>query len=91
MAPSDPKPPRRRGGSDLDTPWTAGDEIPAPEAIEGGESVWALWSEANQQHENRFAETRPATRPAPLPSEDPRWAKTQPMRSVAPCPSCRWG
>lgn len=82
MASSAPKPPRR-GGRNLDAPWDAGDSIPAPEAIEGGESVWALWSEANKVHEQRFAETAPASRPAPLPSENPAWAKTQPMRSVA--------
>lgn len=63
----------------LDLPYTAGDLIPTPEAIEGGESVWALWSEANQQHEARFADTAPASAPMRLtPSENAGWAKTQP-------------
>ncbi len=69
----------------LDLPYTAGDLIPTSEAIEGGESVWALWSEANQQHEARFADTAPASASMRLtPTENPGWAKTQPATKALP-------
>lgn len=83
MAPSAPKTPRRPA-NDLDRPYVAGDSIPAPEAIEGGESVWALWSEVNEQHEKRFADTAPASAPMKLrPNESPSWAATQPAGGKA--------
>jgi hypothetical protein len=76
--PSPKKPPARQGG-DLDRPWEAGDSIPAPEAIHSdGESAWALWNEVKQQHERRFADTAPMTRPPGMGAEDAGWAATQP-------------
>jgi hypothetical protein len=79
--PSSKKPAKDR----LDLPYTAGDSIPVPLAVEGGESVWALWSEVNKQHENRYADTAPATESMrPSPSENPGWAKTQPMQKAPP-------
>jgi len=89
MATSDSKksktPPQEQQArkSDFDLPYALGDKIPAGEAIErSGESVWALWSEVNQQHENRFADTAPASTAQRLPAEDQGWAKTQPASSL---------
>jgi hypothetical protein len=68
---------------DLDRPWLAGDPIPAPEAIyKDGESGWALWKEIADQHERRFAETAPMTRPPELAPEGAPWAPTQPASSL---------
>jgi hypothetical protein len=77
--------------ADLDVPYTIGDKIPAPEAVEGGESVWAIWSEVNKQHENRFADTAPASAPMKLTAnaENPGWAPTQSMKPSAPSPRRR--
>jgi hypothetical protein len=88
-APTNPKnPPPRRPG-ELDVPYALGDKIPAPEAVErNGESVWALWSEVNQQHENRFADTAPAS-VMHRPSEDQGWAKTQPASALQAAPRAR--
>ena len=75
------KPARPQAG--LDHPWEAGDSIPAPEAVHGdGESAWALWSEVSQQHERRFADTAPATRPAGMSPDEAAWAATQPAGGV---------
>src|SRR5690606_19282989 len=73
----------------LDTPYVIGDTIPAPEAIErDGESAWALFSEISRQHDARFLDTAPASRPMNLTSEAPGWAKTRPLergsQDVAP-------
>ena len=78
MAFPDSKNPRaRRTG--LDRPWVAGDPIPAPEAVhQDGESAWALWTEVSQQHERRFADTAPATRPPGLSGDEAAWAATVP-------------
>ena len=95
MANPDPKnsktsPPARKSAPELDVPYALGDKIPAAEAIErSGESVWALWSEVNQQHENRFADTAPATRDQRPPSEDQAWAKTQPASALKAPPRKR--
>jgi len=85
MATSVPKPPRRAPG-DLEAPYVAGDAIPAPEAVEGGESAWALWSEVNRQHDARFADTAPASELMRPPSDSGAWAQTQPMRARQPLP-----
>jgi hypothetical protein len=78
MASTHPKKKTKSGG-DLDRPWEAGDSIPAPEAIHGdGESAWALWHQVSKQHEQRFADTAPLTRPPGLSREDAQWAATQP-------------
>lgn len=62
----------------LDQPWEAGDSIPAPDVVQKeSDSAWALWNEAHQQHERRFAQTAPATTP-PLAPEDLHWLPTQP-------------
>ena len=80
---SDKTPPAGKPAADFDLPYALGDKIPAGEAIErSGESVWALWSEVNQQHENRFADTAPATGAHRPTSEDQGWAKTQPANAV---------
>ena len=75
-------PPSRRPGRDrgaLDRPWEAGDSIPAPEAIiRDGDSAWALWNEANSQHERRFADTAPMTQPPGLSPEEIAWSATVP-------------
>ena len=72
----------RRSGPDTELPYALGDKIPAADAVErDGESVWALWSEVNQQHEQRFAETAPASSLQQT-SEDQGWAKTQPASAV---------
>lgn len=79
-----PRPPAKpRKG--LDRPWEAGDSIPAPEAIlRESESAWALFNEVSQQHEARFAETAPMTKPPPqqapqaLSPEERSWARTLP-------------
>lgn len=94
MAKSDPKnsggasPPPAPRRTELDFPYALGDKIPAPEAVErDGESVWALWSEVNQQHEDRFADTAPATSAQRNPqvrrsSEEQGWAQTQPASAL---------
>lgn len=76
-------------GSDLDRPWEAGDSIPAPEAVHGdGDTAWALWNEVSNQHEQRFADTAPATRPPGMTQEEVAWAATQPASSaLAPRPA----
>lgn len=62
----------------LDQAWELGDPIPAPDVVQKeSDSAWALWNEAHQQHERRFADTAPATTP-PLPAEDLHWLPTQP-------------
>lgn len=74
--------PGRRPG-DLDRPYEAGDSIPAPEALHrDGETGWALWQEAQQQVERRFAETAPMTQPPGMSPEEVSWAATQPASSV---------
>ncbi len=67
---------RRPGSGDLDRPWVPGDSIPAPEAIEGGDTAWALWSEASAQQDRHFAKTMPATRS--MRTTNPSWEPTQP-------------
>jgi hypothetical protein len=82
MANPDPKKSKTPSPRELDAPYALGDKIPAAEAVErNGESVWALWSEVNQQHENRFADTAPAST-LQRPSEDQGWAKTQPASAL---------
>ncbi|MBC5782240.1 hypothetical protein H8N03_04740 [Ramlibacter sp. USB13] len=74
--PSSKKTPRSR---DLNRPWEAGDSIPAPEALhEDGDTGWALWHEASQQQERRFAPTAPMTQPPGMNPEEIAWAATQP-------------
>jgi hypothetical protein len=82
-----PKPSPQKKKVDLDQPWQAGDSIPAPEAIHGdGDTAWALWHEANQQHEQKFAPTAPMTSPPPVPTtlspEEQAWAATQPAGAL---------
>jgi len=83
MSGRDSKPPSRHS---LDVPYSPGDTIPAPEAIEKeGESVWALFSEISHQHDNRFADTAPNSGAQGLSaSEAPGWAKTRPMSGHGP-------
>jgi hypothetical protein len=72
-----PKTPSRKQG--LDRPWEAGDSIPVPEAVhQDGDSAWALWNEVAQQHDRRFADTGPLTRPPGMKPEDAAWAPTLP-------------
>lgn len=79
MAAAPKTPPPSRPAPEFDLHAALGEKLPAPEVIEqNGESVWALWSEVNKQHENRFADTAPAST-LQRPSVDPGWAKTQPM------------
>jgi hypothetical protein len=74
--PPSKKPVRSR---DLDRPWEAGDSIPAPEALhQDGDTAWAMWKEASEQHERRFAETMPMTQPPGMSPEELGWAATQP-------------
>lgn len=71
-----PKPASQQG---LDRPWEAGDPIPVPEAVhQDGDSAWALWNEVAQQHERRFADTAPLTRPPGMTTEQAAWAPTLP-------------
>lgn len=78
-----PKTPSRKQG--LDRPWEAGDSIPVPEAVhKDGDSAWALWNEVAQQHERRFADTAPLTRPPGMTSEEAAWAPTLPPPGTAP-------
>lgn len=71
--------------NELDVPYLHGDLIPVPEAVEKhGESVWALFNEISREHENRFADTAPASGPMKLAaSETGGWAQTRPMDSGA--------
>ncbi|HEX2547489.1 MAG TPA: hypothetical protein VHL79_21580 [Ramlibacter sp.] len=70
----------------LDHPWEAGDSIPAPDVVQKeSDSAWAMWNEAQQQHERRFADTAPATTP-PMAPEDIHWLPTQPA-GMAPAPA----
>jgi hypothetical protein len=88
MASRDQKPP----SSHPVDPYAEGDLIPTPEAVENsGESVWALFSEIAQQHDNRFADTAPAPRSVTLPAagEVPGWAKTRPMPKGMSLPPAR--
>lgn len=93
MASSAPKSPSPSPTKDvLDTPYIPGDKIPVPEAVEGGESAWALWSEENEVHERRFADTAPASVEMMRQGEDsPGWAQTQPgsPAGLAPAPRRR--
>ena len=78
--------------TDLDRPWEPGDPIPAPEAVhEDGDSAWALWNEVAQQHDRRFADTAPMTRPPAALPEEAAWAQTLPAggRSAASFPTKR--
>ena len=73
-----PKKPARNQ-ADLDRPYEAGDSIPAPEALHAdGDSGWAMWNEASQQQERRFADTAPMTQPPGMSPEEIGWAATQP-------------
>lgn len=82
--PASSKKPARRT-TDLDRPWEAGDSIPAPEALhQDGDTGWALWNEAHQQQERRFADTAPMTQPPGLTPEEVAWAATQPAGSAMP-------
>lgn len=77
------KQPAGRRSGDLDRPWEAGDSIPAPEALHSdGETGWALWNEAQQQVERRFADTAPMTQPPGMSPEEVSWAATQPAGST---------
>ena len=70
---------------DLDRPWQAGDTIPAPEVVrEDSDTAWALWNEAAQQHDRRFAETTPMTQPPGMSPEEVGWAATVPAGGVVP-------
>ena len=74
--PAPTKPARK---SDLDRPYEAGDSIPAPEALHAdGDTGWAMWNEAAQQQERRFADTAPMTQPPGMTPEEIGWAATQP-------------
>jgi hypothetical protein len=73
-----PAPKSPRSPHDLDSPYAAGDLIPVPDAIEGGDSAWALFSEISRQQEQRFADTAPASMPMRLDTQDRSWAQTQP-------------
>ena len=76
----------------LDRPWEAGDSIPAPEAVlRESDSAWALFNEVTRQHEARFAETAPMTKPPPqLSPEELAWASTVPAGATArPLPATR--
>jgi hypothetical protein len=67
---------------DLDRAWLPGDSIPLAEAVQKDtESVWALWNEATQQQDRRFAPTAPMSVPAPLSADKHAWAATQPQGS----------
>lgn len=81
--PPSKKPERRR--HDLDRPWEAGDSIPMPEVLhQDGDTAWALWNEAAQQHEQRFADTAPMTQAPGLTPEEIGWAPTQPGAALQP-------
>jgi hypothetical protein len=58
----------------LDHPYTPGDSIPAPEAIEGNDTAWNEFSELARQQEARFAPTAPASL-----EERTAYAATAPM------------
>ncbi len=63
----------------LDTPYTPGDTIPAPDVVEqAGETAWEMWSEIESQHQRRFADTAPASEPMNLDTEERGWARTVP-------------
>lgn len=82
-----PKPASKQG---LDRPWEAGDSIPVPEAVhQDGDSAWALWHEVAQQHERRFADTAPLTRPPGMTTEEAAWAPTLPPGAAARKPPQR--
>jgi hypothetical protein len=75
--PPSKKPDPRKG--DLDRPWEAGDSIPAPEALhQDSDTAWAMFKEAEQQHERRFADTAPMTQAPGMSPEEIGWATTQP-------------
>lgn len=69
---------------DLGRTWHPGDAIPVPEAeYRGTESGWALWNEAAQQDEKRFAPTVPMNK-AGMDTHDRAWAPTVPAAVAAP-------
>jgi hypothetical protein len=79
-----------RSSTALDHPWEAGDPIPAPEAVHGdGDTAWALWNEVSDQHERRFADTAPATRPPGMSPDEAAWAATQPAGGLPAKPTKR--
>ncbi len=76
--PKSSKPPRDKKNY-LDTPYTPGDTIPAPDVVEqAGETAWEMWSEIESQHQRRFADTAPASEPMSLDTEERGWARTVP-------------
>jgi hypothetical protein len=78
------KPP---GHGALDKPYVRGDLIPIPEAVESdSDTAWDAFSALQAKQEAIFADTAPASIPMPLPSGDPRYAKTQPAPLKADSP-----
>lgn len=73
-----------------DDPYVRGDPIPAPDASESNsDSIWDLWHRTHKAHEAGFAETAPASVPAPI-DGDRGFAPTQPIglgRAPAPPPT----
>lgn len=68
--------PRKRA---MDEPYLFGDRIPTPDAQERDtETAWATFSELEQRHADRFAETAPASVPQPLSSHERGFAPTVP-------------
>lgn len=66
-------------------PYLPGDPIPVPEALErDSDSAWALWESAHREHEERCAETVPASMPVPE-RVDP-YAPTAPVQLSRPAP-----
>src|SRR5215212_7515024 len=64
--------------SEFGLPYAAGDRIPSADAVEKDtESAWALWSNAAEAHEAKFADTEPASAGL-LGASDPQYAKTEP-------------
>jgi hypothetical protein len=86
MAPNPPKTPAPKKGY-LDRAWVPGDSIPLTEAVQKDtESAWALWTEATQQQDRRFAPTAPMSMPMPLSADKRAWAATQPHDSPPAVP-----
>ncbi len=68
--------PRRRA---LDEPFLFGDRIPTPDTEERDtETAWAAFTELEARHEDRFAETVPASVPGTLSPTERAFAPTAP-------------
>ena len=73
---------------DTEGAWSPGDSIPAPEVVQKeSDSVWEMWTEESERHDQRFRDTVPAPAPVRLPPEESCWANTLPVDELTGAPA----